>query len=134
MKNKNIETIVAFSIDSKEYAPVKDAISEELEAVISKVYQLDHETGRALHYLTNIMIDHFHEDVARVTWGELSLIENNLNRLASRIERTRLELLKDGYEDKTVVGNPMWYLKLALSEIESIHKLSKKAQGKKNER
>lgn len=69
MKNKNIETIVAFSIDSKEYAPVKAAISEELKAVISKVYQLDHETGRTLHYLTNIMMEHFHEDVARVTWA-----------------------------------------------------------------
>lgn len=134
MKNKNIETIFAFSIDSKEYAPVKAAISEELKAVISRVYQLDHETGRTLHYLTNIMMDHFHEDVARVTWGELSPIESNLNGLASRIESTRLELLKAGYEDKIGVGNPMWYLKLALSEIKSIHKLSKKAQGKKNER
>lgn len=52
MKDNNRETIIHFEMSNQEYAPVKNAISEELKTVISKVYQLDHETGWTLHYLT----------------------------------------------------------------------------------
>lgn len=58
MKDNNRETIIHFEMSNQEYAPVKNAISEELKAVISKVYQLDHETGWTLHYLTDIMLNH----------------------------------------------------------------------------
>lgn len=129
MKDKNINTLVKFEIDNREYKPVKNAISEELQEVISKVYQLDPETGRTLHYLTDIMLNYFHEDITRVQYGDLSPIELNLNGLVSRIEKARLELFKEGYEDTINVGNPMWCLKLALSDIEQINKLSKKEQG-----
>lgn len=126
MKEKNIKTMVAFEIENKEYSPVKNAIAEELETVISKVYQLDHETGWTLHYLTDIMMNHFHEDIARVSYGDLSPIENNLNGLVARIEKARILLLKGGYENRVDFDNPMWYLNMALSDIEQIHKLSKK--------
>ncbi|CYV81770.1 hypothetical protein [Streptococcus suis] len=130
MKDSNRETIIHFEASSKEYAPVKAAISEELEAVIRKVYQLDHETGWTLHYLTEIMLNHFHEDVARVQYGDLTPIECSLNSIASRVEKARIELLKAGYEDKIEVGNPMWYLKLALQDFEHMKKLAKKEAKK----
>ncbi|HEM5105751.1 TPA: hypothetical protein U1235_000323 [Streptococcus suis] len=128
MKDSNRETIIHFEVSSNEYAPVKAAISEELEAVISKVYQLDHETGWTLHYLTDIMLNHFHEDVVRVPYGVLTPIELNLNGIASRVERARIALLKAGYEDKIEVGNPMWYLKLILQDFEQIKKVAKKCK------
>ncbi|CYW12861.1 hypothetical protein HO702_09395 [Streptococcus suis] len=130
MKDNNRETIIHFEASSKEYAPVKAAISEELEAVIRKVYQLDHETGWTLHYLTEIMLNHFHEDVARVQYGDLTPIERSLNSIASRVEKARIELLKAGYEDKIEVGNPMWYLKLILQDFEHMKKLAKKEAKK----
>ncbi|MGQ7420196.1 hypothetical protein ACTGUK_05100 [Streptococcus suis] len=130
MKDSNRETIIHFEASSKEYAPVKAAISEELEAVIRKVYQLDHGTGWTLHYLTEIMLNHFHEDVARVQYGDLTPIEHTLNSFPSRIEHTRMLLFKAGYEDKVEVGNPMWYLKLALQDFEHIKKLAKKEAKK----
>lgn len=104
---------------NQEYSPVKNAISGELEAIISKVYQLDHETGRTLHYLTDIMMNHFHEDVARVTFGDLTPIERNLNDITHRIESARVALLKAGYEE-IEVGNPMWYLQQILHDFEHI--------------
>ncbi|HEL2527629.1 hypothetical protein HO474_03245 [Streptococcus suis] len=130
MKDNNRETIIHFEMSNQEYAPVKNAISEELEAVIRKVYQLDHETGWTLHYLTEIMLNHFHEDVARVTNGDLTPIERSLNGITSRVENTRMVLLKAGYEDKVEVGNPMWYLKLALQDFEHMKKLAKKEAKK----
>ncbi|HEM3203511.1 TPA: hypothetical protein U0910_001562 [Streptococcus suis 8830] len=126
MKDNNRETIIHFEASSKEYAPVKAAISEELEAVIRKVYQLDHETGWTLHYLTEIMLNHFHEDVARVPYGDLTPIEHSLNGITHRVESARVALLKAGCEDKIEVGNPMWYLKLALQDFEHMKKLAKK--------
>ncbi len=126
MKDSNRKTIIHFEVSNKEHAPVKNAISEELKAVISKVYQLDHDTGRTLHYLTDIMLKHFHEDVVRVPYGDLTPIEHALNSFPSRIEHTRMLLLKAGYEDKIEVGNPMWYLKLALQDIEHMKKLARK--------
>ncbi|CYT90781.1 Uncharacterised protein [Streptococcus suis] len=128
MKDSNRETIIHFEASSKEYAPVKAAISEELEAVIRKVYQLDHETGWTLHYLTDIMLNHFHEDVARVPYGDLTPIEHSLNGITHRVESARVALLKAGYEDKIEVGNPMWYLKLALQDIEQMKKEMKKCK------
>ncbi|HEM6126106.1 TPA: hypothetical protein U2C08_002177 [Streptococcus suis] len=128
MKDNNRETIIHFENSSKEYSPVKNAISEELEAVIRKVYQLDHATGWTLHYLTEIMLNHFHEDVARVPYGDLTPIECSLNSIASRVEKVRIELLKAGYEDKIEVGNPMWYLKLALQDFEQMKKEMKKCK------
>lgn len=128
MKNNNRETIIHFEMSNQEYAPVKNAISEELKAVISKVYQLDHETGWTLHYLTDIMMNHFHEDVARVTNGDLTPIERSLNGITSRVENTRMVLLKAGYEDKIEVGNPMWYLKLILQDFEQMKKEMKKCK------
>ncbi|HEM4504303.1 hypothetical protein [Streptococcus suis] len=128
MKDNNRETIIHFENSSKEYSPVKNAISEELEAVIRKVYQLDHATGWTLHYLTEIMLNHFHEDVARVQYGDLTPIECSLNSIASRVEKVRIELLKAGYEDKIEVGNPMWYLKLALQDFEQMKKEMKKCK------
>ncbi|MGQ7394740.1 hypothetical protein [Streptococcus suis] len=98
MKDNNRETIIHFEMSNQEYAPVKNAISEELRAVISKVYQLDRATGWTLNYLTDIMMNHFHEDVARVTNGDLTPIERSLNGIASRVENTRMVLLKAGYE------------------------------------
>ncbi|HEM6592670.1 hypothetical protein J5571_08755 [Streptococcus suis] len=130
MKDSNRETIIHFEASSNEYAPVKVAISEELEAVISKVYQLDHDTGWTLHYLTDIMLKHFHEDVVRVPCGDLTAIELALNGFVSRIERTRMLLLKAGYEDKVEVGNPMWYLKLALQDFEHMKKIAKEEAKK----
>ncbi|WP_421433532.1 hypothetical protein [Streptococcus suis] len=130
MKDNNRETIIHFENSSKEYSPVKNAIFEELESVISKVYQLDHETGWTLHYLADIMMNHFHEDVVRVPYGDLTPIELALNGFVSRIERTRMLLLKAGYEDKVEVGNPMWYLKLALQDFEHMKKLAKKEAKK----
>ncbi|NQJ99811.1 hypothetical protein HO528_11245 [Streptococcus suis] len=130
MKDNNRETIIHFEMSNQEYAPVKNAISEELEAVISKVYQLDHETGWTLHYLADIMLKHFHEDVVRVPYGDLTPIEHALNSFPSRIERTRMLLLKAGYEDKVGVGNPMWYLKLILQDFEHMKKLAKKEAKK----
>ncbi|MDW8772640.1 hypothetical protein Q7W41_10255 [Streptococcus suis] len=115
-------------MSNQEYAPVKNAISDELKTVISKVYQLDHETGWTLHYLTEIMLNHFHEDVARVQYGDLTPIECSLNSIASRVEKVRIELLKAGYEDKIEVGNPMWYLKLALQDFEQMKKEMKKCK------
>ncbi|MDW8776741.1 hypothetical protein Q7W40_10495, partial [Streptococcus suis] len=100
----------------------------ELKTVISKVYQLDHETGWTLHYLTEIMLNHFHEDVARVQYGDLTPIECSLNSIASRVEKVRIEFLKAGYEDKIEVGNPMWYLKLALQDFEQMKKEMKKCK------
>ncbi|HEM3481651.1 hypothetical protein ACS6Y5_07915 [Streptococcus suis] len=126
MKDSNRDTIIHFEASSNEYAPVKAAISEELEAVISKVYQLDHETGWTLHYLTGIMLKYFHEDVVRVPYGDLTAIELALNSFVSRIEHTRMLLLKAGYEDNVGAGNPMWYLKLALQDFEHMKKLSRK--------
>ncbi|NQJ03262.1 hypothetical protein HO578_04365 [Streptococcus suis] len=126
MKDNNRETIIHFEASSKEYAPVKNAISEELKTVIGKVYQLDHETGWTLHYLTDIMLKHFHEDVVRVPYGDLTPIERSLNGIASRVENTRMVLLKAGYEDKIEVGNPMWYLKLILQDFEHMKKLARK--------
>ncbi|HEM4759139.1 TPA: hypothetical protein U1072_000226 [Streptococcus suis] len=128
MKDNNRETIIHFENSSKEYSPVKNAISEELETVIRKVYQLDHATGWTLHYLTEIMLNHFHEDVARVQYGDLTPIECSLNSIASRVEKVRIELLKAGYEDKIEVGNPMWYLKLALQDFEQMKKEMKKCK------
>ena len=128
MKDNNRETIIHFELSNKEYSPVKNAISEELEAVIRKVYQLDHETGWTLHYLTDIMLNHFHEDVARVPYGDLTPIELNLNGIASRVERARIALLKAGYEDKIEVGNPIWHLKLILQDFEQIKKKAKKCK------
>ncbi|HEM3193514.1 hypothetical protein [Streptococcus suis] len=130
MKDNNRDTIILFEASSNEYAPVKTAISEELEAVISKVYQLDHETGWTLHYLTEIMLNHFHEDVARVQYGDLTPIECSLNSIASRVEKARIELLKAGYEDKIEVGNPMWYLKLILQDFEHMKKIAKEEAKK----
>lgn len=129
MKQKNIETLVAFKNKNLEYKPVKNAISEELSEIISKVYQLDATTGESLHFLTNIMMEYFHEDVLRVTWGELSPIELNLNGVTSRIEKARLVLSKNGYKDEVEVGNPMWYLKLAIQEIEHVKTIVRKKQG-----
>ncbi|MGC4431259.1 hypothetical protein ABWL48_14235, partial [Streptococcus suis] len=126
--DNNRETIIHFEMSNQEYAPVKNAISEELKTVISKVYQLDHETGWTLHYLTEIMLNHFHEDVARVQYGDLTPIECSLNSIASRVEKVRIELLKAGYEDKIEVGNPMWYLKLALQDFEQMKKEMKKCK------
>ncbi|NQJ99803.1 hypothetical protein HO528_11190 [Streptococcus suis] len=126
MKDNNRDTIILFEASSNEYAPVKTAISEELEAVISKVYQLDHETGWTLHYLTDIMLKHFHEDVVRVPYGDLTPIERSLNSITHRVENARIALLKAGYEDKIEVGNPMWYLKLILQDFEHMKKLAKK--------
>ncbi|HFI2432040.1 hypothetical protein P7J55_03855 [Streptococcus suis] len=126
MKDSNRDTIIRFEASSNEYAPVKAAISEELEVVISKVYQLDHDTGWTLHYLTDIMLKHFHEDVVRVPYGDLTAIELALNGFVSRIERTRMLLLKAGYVDNAGTGNPMWYLKLALQDFEHMKKLARK--------
>ncbi|WP_253269249.1 hypothetical protein [Streptococcus suis] len=117
-------------MSNQEYAPVKNAISEELKTVISKVYQLDHETGWTLHYLTDIMLNHFHEDVARVPYGDLTPIEHSLNSITHRVESARVALLKAGYEDKIEVGNPMWYLKLILQDFEHMKKLAKKEAKK----
>ncbi|MFM0794293.1 hypothetical protein P7J53_01885 [Streptococcus suis] len=128
MKDNNRETIIHFENSSKEYSPVKNAIFEELESVISKVYQLDHETGWTLHYLTDIMLNHFHEDVARVQNSDLTPIERSLNGIASRVENARIALLEAGYEDKIEVGNPMWYLKLILQDFEHIKKEMKKCK------
>ncbi|QBX11355.1 hypothetical protein JavanS560_0009 [Streptococcus satellite phage Javan560] len=36
--------------------------------------------------------------------------------------------MKAGYEDKIEVGNPMWYLKLALQDIEQMKKEMKKCK------
>lgn len=130
MKDNNRETIIHFDNSSKEYSPVKNAIFEELESVISKVYQLDHETGWTLHYLTDIMLKHFHEDVARVPYGDLTPIEHSLNGIASRVENARIALLKAGYEDKIEVGNPMWYLKLILQDFEHMKKIAKEEAKK----
>ena len=128
MKDNNRETIIHFEMFNQEYAPVKNAISKELKAIISKVYQLDHETGWTLHYLTDIMLTHFHEDVARVPYGDLTPIEHALNSFPSRIEHTRMLLLKAGYEDNVGTGNPMWYLKLALQDLEHMKKEMKKCK------
>ncbi|HEM3879455.1 TPA: hypothetical protein U1V19_002068 [Streptococcus suis] len=128
MKDNNRETIIRFETSKQEYSPVKNAISEELKAVISKVYQLDHETGWTLHYLTDIMLNHFHEDVVRVPYGVLTPIERSLNGITSRVEKARIALLKAGYEDKIEVGNPMWYLKLILQDFEQIKKVTKKCK------
>ncbi|HEM6341772.1 TPA: hypothetical protein U2D03_001329 [Streptococcus suis] len=128
MKDNNRKTIIHFEMSNQEYSPVKNAISEELKAVISKVYQLDHETGWTLHYLTDIMLNHFHEDVARVPYGDLTPIEYSLNGIASRVERARIAPLKAGYEDKIEVGNPMWYLKLILQNFEHMKKEMKKCK------
>ncbi|HEL2352239.1 TPA: hypothetical protein U1W16_001984, partial [Streptococcus suis] len=89
MKDINRDTIIHFEMSNQEYAPVKNAISEELKAVISKVYQLDHETGWTLHYLTDIMLKHFHEDVIRVQYGDLTPIERSLNGITHRVENAR---------------------------------------------
>lgn len=129
MKDNNRETIIHFEMSNQEYAPVKNAISEELKAVISKVYQLDHETGWTLHYLTDIMLNHFHEDVARVPYGNLTPVEHSLNSITHRVESARVALLKAGYEDKIEVGNPMWYLKLILQDFEHIKKEMKNARN-----
>ncbi|HEL2298228.1 TPA: hypothetical protein U1Z40_001041 [Streptococcus suis] len=128
MKDNNRKTTIHFEMSNQEYSPVKNAISEELETVIRKVYQLDHETGWTLHYLTDIMLNHFHEDVARVPYGDLTPIEYSLNGIASRVERARIALLKAGYEDKIEIGNPMWYLKLILQDFEHMKKEMKKCK------
>ncbi|MDW8713691.1 hypothetical protein Q7W14_02610 [Streptococcus suis] len=128
MKDNNRDTIIHFEMANKEYAPVKNAISDELKAVISKVYQLDHETGWTLHYLTDIMLNHFHEDVARVLYGDLTPIEHSLNGITHRVESARVALLKAGYEDKLEVDNPMWYLKLILQDFEHIKMEMKKCK------
>ncbi|HEM5141017.1 TPA: hypothetical protein U1272_000411 [Streptococcus suis] len=128
MKDNNRETIIHFENSSKEYSPVKNAIFEELESVISKVYQLDHETGWTLHYLADIMMNHFHEDIARVQNGDLTPIERSLNGIASRVENVRIALLEAGYEDKIEVGNPLRYLKLILQDFEHIKKEMKKCK------
>ncbi|HEM6498029.1 hypothetical protein [Streptococcus suis] len=129
MKDNNRETIIHFERSNQEYAPVKNAISEELKAVISKVYQLDHETGWTLHYLTDIMLKHFHEDVIRVQYGDLTPIEHSLNGITHRVENARVALLKAGYEDKIEVGNPMWYFKLILQDFDHIKKEMKNARN-----
>lgn len=128
MKNENIKIISKYSVGNTTFKPVKNAISEELQEIIGKVYQLDSETGQTLQFLTDIMMTHFHEDVARVTYKELSPIENNLNGLCSRIERARIALSKSGYKDVVEVGNPMWYLNMAIQDIELIKKMIKKEQ------
>lgn len=128
MKNENIKIISKYSVGNTTFKPVKNAISEELQEIVGKVYQLDSETGRTLQFLTNIMMTHFHEDVARVTYKELSPIENNLNGLCSRIEHARIALSKSGYKDVVEVGNPMWYLNMAIQDIELIKKMIKKEQ------
>ncbi len=74
------------------------------------------------------MLKHFHEDVARIPYGDLTPIELSLNGIASRVENTRMVLLKAGYEDKIEVGNPMWYLKLILQDFEHIKKEMKKCK------
>ena len=48
MKEKNLKTIVRFEADRNEYKPVKNAISEELEDIVRKVYQLDSDLGHTL--------------------------------------------------------------------------------------
>lgn len=128
MKDNNRETIIRFEMSNQEYSPVKNAISEELEAIINKVYQLDHETGWTLHYLTDIILKHFHEDVVRVPYGDLTPIEHSLNSITHRAESARVALLKAGYEDKIEVGNPIWYLKLILQDFEHIKKEMKKCK------
>ena len=125
MKKENISTLAKFNVDNQEYKPIKNAISEELQDVISKVYQLDSDTGRTLHFLTDIMMKYFHEDVKQVLQGELSPIEHALNGIRSNIEKTRLALFKDGYNDNRTADNPMWYLQLALFNFEHIEKLTK---------
>lgn len=126
MKNKNIETIVAFETENNEFRPVKNAISEELQEIVNKVYQLDNGLGYTLDYLTGVMMRHFHENVARVNYGDLSPIERKLNELSHRIEKARLALFKAGYTNDIKVDNPMWYLNMALSDIELIRKLGTK--------
>lgn len=126
MKDKNVSTLSKFRVDNMEYKPVKNAISEELTEVVNKVKRLDYNLGDTLQFLVNIMMEHFHEDIARVNRGELAPIEFSLNEISSRIETTRLILVKDGYADKIEAGNPMWYLNLALQDIKHFKKLSKK--------
>lgn len=117
MKDKNIKTIVEFEVKNNEYKPVKNAISEELQEIVNKVYQLDNDLGNTLSFLTGVMMRHFHENAARVNHGDLSPIELNLNGISSRIEKARLELYKAGYTNDITRDNPMWYLNMALSDI-----------------
>ena len=131
MKDKTIKTLTDFTVGNMEYKPVKSAIAEELKEVISKVYQLDPETANTLGYLTEVMMNHFHEDVKRVQHKELTALELVLNGLAGRIESARLALFKEGYEDDKKHGNPMWYLSMALFDIKKINELSEKEQGAK---
>lgn len=126
MKAENQKTLIEFENNQKEYSPVKNAIHDELKAITNQVSELDKELGKSLGRLTGIMMEHFHEELIRVNYGDLSAVEINLNNTIGRIEEAKYMLLKQGYSNKIDIDNPVWYLDLALGEFKSAKELARK--------
>lgn len=123
MKNKNITTLVSFNVDNQDFSPVKNVISEELKNIISTVATYDENTAMTLNWLTNIILEHFHEDVTPIKNKDIRAIDHAIHGLPSRLEKAKLMLLKAGYDEQVAFTNPGWFIDMALQDIKHFRKL-----------
>lgn len=59
---------------------------------------------------------------------DVSTIDYNFYGLYNRIEKAKLLLLQQGYKEGVAFENPVWFLDMALSDMERIKKISKKGK------
>lgn len=128
MKQENLEQLTKFNLDNKEFDPIKVILTEEFENVIGEVSSYNTGIALRLELLANIVIDHLHSDIVPLKYKDISALDNNFYGLYHRIEKAKLLLLKQGFNAELVSENPVWFLNMALSDMERIKKISKKGK------
>lgn len=128
MKQENLEQLTKFDWDNKEFDPIKVTLREEFENVIEEVASYNTETAFKLEFLADIVINHLHSDIVPLKYKDVSAIDYNFYELYNRIEKAKLLLLQQGYKEGVAFENPVWFLDMALSDMECIKKISKKGK------
>lgn len=128
MKQENLEQLTKFNLDNKEFDPLKEILREEFENVIEEVASYNTGTAFKLEFLADIVINHLHSDIVPLKHKDVSTIDYNFYGLYNKIEKAKLLLLQQGYKEGVAFENPVWFLDMALSDMERIKKISKKGK------
>lgn len=120
MKQENLEQLTKFNSDNKEFDPIKVILTEEFENVIGEVSSYNAGIALRLEFLANIVIDHLHSDIMPLKNKDISALDRNFYGLYNRIEKAKLLLLQQGYKEEVTSKNPVWFLDMALSDMERI--------------
>lgn len=122
MKQENREQLIKFNSDNKEFDPIKVILTEEFENVIREVSSYDKGIALRLEFLANVVIDNLHSNIMPLKNKDISVLDRNFYGLYNKIEKAKLLLLKQGYKEEVTSESPVWFLNMALSDMERIKK------------